>query len=121
MTNKDLYLSVVSPVYLAEKSIDELVKKLKKTLVAITNKFEIILVDDGSPDNSWGIITNHCQADSRIKGIKLSRNFGQHYAITAGLENSKGSYVIVIDCDLQENPNYIKKLVQKKDEGFEIV
>lgn len=121
MTNKDLYLSVVSPVYLAEKSIDELVKKLKTTLVTITSKFEIILVDDGSPDNSWGKITNHCQEDSRVKGIKLSRNFGQHYAITAGLEKSKGSYVIVIDCDLQEDPSYIKNLVQKKDEGFEIV
>lgn len=121
MTNKDLYLSVVSPIYLAEKSIDELVEKLKIVLDSITKNFEIILVDDGSPDNSWREIINQCQADSRIKGIKLSRNFGQHYAITAGLKNSKGSYVIVIDCDLQENPSYIKDLIQKKDEGFEIV
>ena len=121
MTKKDIYLSIVSPVYLAEKSIDELVVKIKETLLTITDDFEIVLVDDGSYDNSWIKIANHCKTDPRVKGIKLSRNFGQHYAITAGLKNSEGNYVIVIDCDLQENPKYIKDLIIKKDEGFDIV
>ncbi|OUX33757.1 MAG: hypothetical protein CBE24_01890 [bacterium TMED264] len=121
MIKKDLYLSVVSPVYLAEDILDELVTKLKDVLVTITNDFEIILVDDGSDDNSWQKIIGHCEIDSRIKGVKLSRNFGQHYAITAGLKQSEGNYVIVIDCDLQENPKYIKDLLNKKEEGFDIV
>lgn len=115
------YLSIVSPVYKAEFIVDELVRRVINEVTKITDNFEIILVEDGSPDKSWSIIETHCKNDKRIKGIKLSRNFGQHYAIAAGLNESIGDYVVVMDCDLQDNPKYIIDLLNKTKEGFEIV
>ena len=114
-------LSIVSPVYRAEAIVDELVKRISSEVSAITNDYEIILVEDGGPDNSWKKIKENCDRDSHVKGIKFSRNFGQHYAITAGLEASSGDYVIVMDCDLQDDPKYIKDLIAKAEEGFSIV
>lgn len=114
-------LSIVSPVYKAEKIVPELVNRIRTEASKITNDFEIILVEDGSPDNSWNAIEMACANDLRVKGIKLSRNFGQHYAITAGLENSKGEYVVVMDCDLQDNPVYIQKLYETALMGNDIV
>ena len=121
MAENKTYLSVVSPVYLAEEIIDELVKRILKEVSKITKDFEIVLVEDGSPDQSWNKIKENCKNDNRVKGIKLSRNFGQHYAITAGLKQSRGEYVVVMDCDLQEDPKYINDLIKKKDEGFDVV
>jgi len=115
------YLSVVSPVFLAEGIVDELVKRITEEVSKITQDYEIILVDDGSSDKSWKKIEDNCKADKRVKGIKLSRNFGQHYAISAGLQKSNGDYVVVMDCDLQDNPKYIVDLLNKADEGFDIV
>ncbi|MCC6384150.1 MAG: glycosyltransferase family 2 protein [Bacteroidia bacterium] len=114
-------ISVVSPVYKAEKVIPKLVERLIKELSSIDENFEIILVDDCCPGNSWDAILSQCQKDKRIKGIKLSRNFGQHYAITAGLDESKGEWVIVMDCDLQDRPEEITRLYSKAKEGYDIV
>ncbi|MDB5263203.1 MAG: glycosyl transferase, partial [Adhaeribacter sp.] len=114
-------ISVVSPVYKAEKLVEPLVARTKAALELITNNYEIILVDDCGPDNSWKEIKKQAQLDDRIKGIKLSRNFGQHYAITAGLDFSKGHWVVVMDCDLQDQPEEISKLYFKAKEGFDIV
>jgi glycosyltransferase involved in cell wall biosynthesis len=114
-------ISIVSPVYRSEKIIDELVRRIIEEVKKITDDFEIILVEDGSPDNSWTKIEENCLKDNRVKGIKLSRNFGQHYSITAGLEASKGDFVVVMDCDLQDNPKYISELYNKAQEGYEIV
>ncbi len=114
-------ISIVSPVYLAEKIVDELVSKIHEYTATITLDYEIILVEDGSPDNSWKKIEDLCQRDSKLKAIKLSRNFGQHYAITAGLQCTTGKWVIVMDCDLQDNPEEIPNLFQKAQEGFDIV
>ena len=114
-------LSIVSPVYFGETLIVELVKRIKENIKTITDNYEIILIEDGSPDNSWDIIQSICKKDNKIKGIKLSRNFGQHYAITAGLEVSLGELVIVMDCDLQDRPEEISKLVEKANLGFDIV
>jgi glycosyltransferase involved in cell wall biosynthesis len=100
-------ISVVSPVYGCPGAIPELCKRLHLALQAISNDYEIILVEDGSPDDSWARILKECAADSRVKGIKLSRNFGQHYAITAGLDFTKGEWVVVMDCDLQDRPEDI--------------
>ncbi|MFQ5427958.1 MAG: glycosyltransferase family 2 protein [Thermodesulfobacteriota bacterium] len=119
--NRAPLLSIVSPVYKADTIVDELVLRIKETLHDITDNFEIILVEDGSPDRSWEKIEDNCGADVRIKGIRLSRNFGQHYAITAGLAESRGDYVVVLDCDLQDNPKYIQELLNKSKEGFDIV
>ena len=105
-------ISIVSPVYNAEKIVDELVKRIVDSVSKITDDFEIILVEDGSPDNSWQKIVENCSIDKRVKGIRLSRNFGQHYAITAGTDNATGDWVVVIDCDLQDRPEEIKKLYQ---------
>lgn len=116
-----MHLSVVSPVYLAQGIVSELVSELKKNLSEITDSYEIILVEDHSPDNSWAEIVSICQEDEKVKGIKLSRNFGQHKAITAGLDASKGDWVIVMDCDLQDKPSEISKLYKEAQKGFDIV
>jgi dolichol-phosphate mannosyltransferase len=115
------FISVVSPVYRAEQIVPLLVSQLKQELAIITETYEIILVDDGSPDMSWEAIDVETKNDTRVKGIKLSRNFGQHYAITAGLDHTKGEWVIVMDCDLQDKPTEIKKLYSKASEGYDIV
>ncbi len=114
-------ISVVSPVYGAQNIIDELIKRITEEVSKITPDFEIVLVEDGSPDNSWKKIVENCNRDTRVKGIKLSRNFGQHFAITAGLENARGEYVVVMDCDLQDDPAYIATLYNKTLEGYDIV
>jgi len=114
-------ISVVSPVYRAEKIINELVKQISLALKEITNDFEIILIDDYSPDNSWNEIEKQCKKHNFVKGIKLSRNFGQHNAIKTGVDLVTGDCCIVMDCDLQDDPKYIKVLINKWQEGNDIV
>jgi dolichol-phosphate mannosyltransferase len=118
---KKILLSIVSPVYRSEKIVEELVSRIKKAVTTITDDFEIILVNDYSPDNSWLKIVEQCSKDKRVKGINLSRNFGQHYAITAGLNYAKGDWIVVMDCDLQDRPDEIPNLYQKAMEGWDIV
>ncbi|WP_299442088.1 glycosyltransferase family 2 protein [uncultured Aquimarina sp.] len=114
-------ISIVSPVYRAQNLIDELVERLERSLSEMFEQYEIILVEDGSPDNSWEAIENICAKNKNVKGIKLSRNFGQHYAITAGLSTAIGEWVVVMDCDLQDQPEEIPKLFNKTKEGYDIV
>lgn len=114
-------ISVVSPVYMAENIVEELVKQLHEQLSLITPDYEIILVNDASPDASWDKIVQECSEDSRVKGLNLSRNFGQHYAITAGLTYAKGEWVVVMDCDLQDRPDEIPNLYNKALEGWDSV
>jgi glycosyltransferase involved in cell wall biosynthesis len=115
------HLSIVSPVYRAEKILPVLVQRITDAVKLITNDFEIILVDDFSPDNSWAVIEELAKENTTIKAIKLSRNFGQHYAITAGLDHAKGEWIVVMDCDLQDRPEEIPLLYKKAQEGFDIV
>ncbi|HAS44839.1 MAG TPA: glycosyltransferase [Microscillaceae bacterium] len=114
-------LSIVSPVYRAEKIVDLLVERITNEVNKISENFEIILVEDGSPDNSWQAIERNCQQDKRVVGIKLSRNFGQHYAITAGIDHAQGEWVVVMDCDLQDRPEEIINLYNKAQEGYDVV
>jgi len=116
-----IHLSVVSPVYGCKSCLHELYEKLIQSLQKITPDFEIIFVNDNSPDNAWGKIVELAVQDKRVKGINLSRNFGQHYAIHAGLEHTKGEWVVVMDCDLQDQPEEIFKLYEKAKSGFDIV
>lgn len=116
-----MYLSVISPVYNASEIVDELVKCIIEEVVKITDDFEIILVDDGSIDDSWEKIKENCDKEKRVKGIKLSRNFGQHYAITAGLSRTTGENVVLMDCDLQDDPVHIKELLKLRTSGYDIV
>ena len=119
--DNNVLLSIVSPEYNGEKMLHELVERIKKSVSTITDHFEIILVNDASPDNAWQAIQEECQIDERVKGVNLSRNFGQHMAITAGLTLIKGEWIIVMDCDLQDRPEEIPRLFAKAQEGFDIV
>lgn len=114
-------VSVVSPVYGAELTVNELVKQLVSVLQSMDVDYEIILVDDCGPDKSWEKIKQNCSNNPKVKGLKLSRNFGQHFAITAGIDMAQGDYVVVMDCDLQDDPKYIPELYQKAKEGYDIV
>ena len=114
-------ISVISPVYGAENIVDTLVQRIEKNLKLCTDDYEIILVEDGSPDNSWEKIEAICTKNPHVKGIKLSRNFGQHYAICAGIFHTTGKYNIIMDCDLQDNPKYISQLVEEAEKGAEVV
>lgn len=113
--------SIVSPVYRAEQIVPELVRRIRAAVETITQDYEIILVEDGSPDKSWEAIAAESKKEARVKGIQLSRNFGQHYAITAGLDHTNGEWVVVMDCDLQDQPEEIASLYQKAKEGYDIV
>lgn len=114
-------ISVVVPVYKAEKMLDELYRRLAQALEAVTLHFEIVLVDDCGGDNSWGVIERLAAADPRVHGLQFSRNFGQHYGITAGLDHCSGDWVVVMDCDLQDQPEEIPRLYAKAQEGFDVV
>ena len=106
-------ISVVSPVYGCCDSLNDLYIRLKDALSTISEDFEIIFVNDASPDNAWNTIKELVAQDDRIKGINLSRNFGQHKAIAAGLAHAQGDWVVVMDCDLQDRPEDIIKLYNK--------
>lgn len=116
-----MYISVVSPVYRAEEIVEQLVSEIHQSVSKISDSYEIILVEDGSPDHSWEAIQRICKHDSKVKGVKLSRNFGQHAAINAGLATSQGEWVVVMDCDLQDRPDEIPHLLAKAKEGYELV
>lgn len=114
-------LSVISPVYGAPTLLRELVRQIEETVRPLTPDYEIILVEDHSPDNSREIITDICRENKRVKGAFLSRNFGQQYALNAGFDLSKGEFVVTLDCDLQNPPAQIKDLYEKIREGYDIV
>lgn len=114
-------ISIVVPVYKAENCLDELYRRLVAALESITPDFEIVLVEDCGGDRSWEIIERLSAQDARVKGIQFSRNFGQHYGITAGLDYCGGDWVVVMDCDLQDQPEEIPRLYAKAQEGYDIV
>lgn len=121
MKKESTKISVVSPVYRGDKMVAELVRRNVEALSTITDDYEIILVNDASPDNSWAAIESECKKNPRVKGLNLSRNFGQHYAITAGLSYASGEWVVVMDCDLQDRPEEIPNLYAKAQEGWDVV
>ena len=114
-------ISIVSPVYRAEKILPILVSEINLVMERIGEDYEIILVDDRSPDNSWEVMKMLSNQNFKIKSIRLSRNFGQHSAIFAGLTRAKGDWVVVMDCDMQDQPKEIAKLYKKALEGYDIV
>ena len=114
-------LSIVSPVYHGEAMLGELVRRIHAAVSPLTDSYEIVLVNDCSPDGSWQEIVRIAAADKKVKGINLSRNFGQPYAITAGLTYAQGDYVAVIDCDLQNKPEDLPAMYRKALEGYDVV
>lgn len=114
-------LSIVIPVYGCKEALPELHERLTKTLSKITANYEIILVNDACPQNSWETITGICKTDSHVVGIELSRNFGQMKAILAGLDYATKDYIVVMDCDLQDKPEEIPKLLNELVKGYDVV
>ncbi|MET0232079.1 MAG: glycosyltransferase family 2 protein [Rhodanobacteraceae bacterium] len=114
-------ISVVSPIYGCASCLRELCRRLEATLAPLVESYEIVLVDDASRDDAWSVVRELCTANPRIKAVALSRNFGQHYAIAAGLEHATGERVVVLDCDLQDRPEEIAALYAKAREGYDIV
>ena len=114
-------ISVIIPVYRAEDCLQELYRRLVPALETVSSDFEIIMVEDCGGDRSWEIIGELAKADARVKGLQFSRNFGQHYGITAGLDCCSGDWAVVMDCDLQDAPEAIPELYAKAQEGFDVV
>ena len=114
-------LSVVVPFYNSEHTIDGLYDRLTKVLMGLGFTYEIIFIEDCGIDNSWSKLSSLALKDSRVRSHKLSRNYGQHASITAGLSLSRGKWTIVMDCDLQDPPEYIRELYEKAQSGFDIV
>jgi len=117
MITTPLELSVVVPVYGCRDCLSDLHRRLTEQVAAITPDYELILVDDRSPDGSWTVLKALSEADPKVKAIRLSRNFGQHNAITAGLAASRGRRTVVMDCDLQDPPEEIPRLLDALGDG----
>ena len=115
------HISIISPVYGAAKLLDELVRRIKDSVSQITPNYEIILVEDHGPDDSWERIKAICADDEKVIGIRHSRNFGQQYALNCGLDHARGEWVVTLDCDLQDRPEEIINLYKKAQEGYDIV
>ena len=114
-------ISVVIPVYGCREALPELYQRLTNVLTKLVSNYEIILVNDGCPQNSWEVIERLCKEDSHVVGLELSRNFGQLQATAAGVDYSTGDWVVVMDCDLQDQPEEIPRLYAKAKEGYDVV
>ena len=114
-------ISIVVPVYGSDGTLEPLYKRVAATMKQIPASFELIFVDDCGPGNPWEIIINLAQRDSRVIGLKMSRNFGQHIAITAGIDLARGRWLVIMDCDLQDCPEEISRLWTKAQEGHDVV
>jgi len=114
-------LSVVSPVYGCESCLEQLVERIKAAIAPTGMTLEILLVNDGSPDGSWNRIAELASLHPEVRGLRLSRNFGQHYAISAGIEHARGEWVAVMDCDLQDLPEELPRLIHAARSGHDVV
>lgn len=114
-------LSFVSPVYGCRQALAELCNRINASAAAINKSCEIILVDDRCPQDSWTEIKRLAGQYDNVHGLRLSRNFGQHAAIEAGIRAAKGEWIVVIDCDLQDRPEFVGKLYEKALEGYDVV
>lgn len=101
--------------------LEELVNKLNAQIGLLTQHFEVILIDDGSPDGSWQKINELCLQQKHVKGIRFKQNFGQHQAIKAGIDHASGNWVVVIDCDMQDRPEDIPALYNTAQNGYDAV
>lgn len=114
-------IAVIVPIYNGRSMLKELYTRLVACLSSITEDFIIVLIDDAAPDNPWPLICEIGKSDARVKGIQLSRNFGQHYALTAGIDVARAHWYVIMDCDLQDAPEDISVLYDKAIEGHDMV
>jgi polyisoprenyl-phosphate glycosyltransferase len=117
----EVQLSVVVPVYACAGCLDALHERLTRSVAEITDSYELVLVDDRSLDDGWSVLQRLARADGHVRALRLSRNFGQDAAITAGLTHARGDWAVVMDCDLQEAPEDIPRLWAAAGEGFDVV
>ena len=115
------YISLVIPVYNEEQVVEQLYARCSTALGKITDSYEIICVDDGSSDNTLAYLLKFHQINKKLKVITLSRNFGHQSAILAGLSFAKGEYVGIIDGDLQDPPEFLREILNKLEEGYDVV
>ncbi len=114
-------IAIIVPVYNGRPMLEELCRRLVDALGTITKDFVIVLVDDAAPDDPWPMIGAIGRREPRIKGVRLSRNFGQHYALTAGIDLVRARWYVIMDCDLQDAPEDIPLLYSKALEGHDLV
>jgi polyisoprenyl-phosphate glycosyltransferase len=117
----DTLVSLVSPVHDEAEGLDRFVARVREVLEATHPNFELVLVDDGSRDGSWDAITAAAAADDRVRGLRLSRNFGKEAAVVAGLEAARGGAAIVLDSDLQHPPALLPAMLERWREGADVV
>ena len=115
------YLSVLVPCYRDEQGLEELHRRLTVVCEGLACSYEIVLVEDGSPDRTWDAICRLAEKDSRIVGLQLSRNHGHQLAVTAGLAHVRGERVLIIDSDLQDPPELLPEMMRLMDEGADNV
>ena len=114
-------LSIVVPVYGSDSTLAPLYERVVAATALIPASFELIFVDDRGPGNPWEIISTMASKDSRVIGLRLSRNFGQHSAIAAGIDSARGRWLVIMDCDLQDRPEEIPRMWAKAQEGHDVV
>lgn len=114
-------ISVVVPIYRGGSVIDELVRRLDTALRSITDRFELIFVDDGSPDDSWLAIVRAAEKNPSVRGVKLTRNFGQQISVSAGIAMTNGQKVVVMDGDLQNPPEALPQILERLEAGDDLV
>ena len=119
--NNAIAFSVVIPLYNEEQSLEELHRRLTDTLATLSDRFEIIFVDDGSIDNSFAVIKNLHQRDSRVKAVRFRKNFGKSTALSAGFKKARGKIIVTLDADLQDLPEEIPSLLHKLEQGYDLV
>ncbi|MGL4370551.1 MAG: glycosyltransferase family 2 protein [Spirochaetota bacterium] len=118
---KGIYLSIVLPVYNEEENIELQYKRIIETVTPLKKSFEIIFVDDGSRDKSFELLSHIAKKDKRVKVVQFRRNFGQTAAMAAGIDHSIGEVIVFMDADLQNEPADIAKLLDKIEEGYDVV
>lgn len=114
-------ISLVVPIFNEEENLEELYRRVTAVMETAEETYELLLVDDGSRDSSWEIISGLAAADARVRGVRFSRNFGHQMAFSAGLDHARGEVVVIMDGDLQDPPELIPEFLARWRQGFEVV
>ena len=114
-------ISVIVPVYNGQLTLPDLVRRVERVLTVLAREYELVLVNDGSRDQSWMIIQGLAAENSRVRGINLMRNYGQHNALLCGIRAARCETIVTLDDDLQHAPEDMPKLIAKLEDGFDVV